>query len=678
MRRMLVAGMVILAAVTFAGTGLAQGADTPGSVQRRQGHRAAGRTRGGDRNVRSDQVSSGAVRGARSHRDRHGRHLRGVEVALDHQPGAHQRDPGKSVEAGHRPFGRGAHASRDLPDPGRAQRAHRDRRPVGERPPRGRRSPLRSCRCSGRLSPARTPPPVNRPASRRRRASIPRSRRGQTGSAADGNDGKARGGRRPRPRSRRRRRRRARAPASRSVEARGVSSHSPESDSLQIIHVKTPGPGRDAAQARARRRRLSRRRSARDGEPAPATRRSPRLRSARYVAQVTSTPGPAQPPPANGSKLISLDFKDADVVNLLRILAAESGRNIVDRRGRQGQDVDLAPQRALGTGARHHPGDARPAEDREGQRHPHRVHRAARQGARGAGAGRGGQAEGRGRGAHQDGRGPAEGGRGAPAQARRRPERCARRRRAGRCARRRSGCRTPIPTRSPRRSRASSAFPEGSRSRGRSPACRRPAAVGPIAEPTRSRTLPALQHPGPPVPSASRRSRSQDVLAKGLTIRAHKADQHALPAPLRAPTSSGSRSSIREALDIPLPQVKIEARMEILDRNALEQIGIQWGGGRRGSRTRRAGLQAVDRPGLPRARSRCRTAACSTVSGRRHVPGPNPNFSLAHQRASRLADRPVCRSAATWSTCRSARCPTRGPLPAARPRLRHHRDATST
>src|SRR5207245_11426378 len=35
---------------------------------------------------------------------------------------------------------------------------------------------------------------------------------------------------------------------------------------------------------------------------------------------------------------------------------------------------------------------------------------------------------------------------------------------------------------------------------------------------------------------------------------------------------------IREALDIPLPQVKIEARMEILDRSALEQIGIQWGG----------------------------------------------------------------------------------------------------
>jgi type IV pilus assembly protein PilQ len=35
---------------------------------------------------------------------------------------------------------------------------------------------------------------------------------------------------------------------------------------------------------------------------------------------------------------------------------------------------------------------------------------------------------------------------------------------------------------------------------------------------------------------------------------------------------------IREQLDVPLPQVKIEARMEILDRSALEAIGVQWGG----------------------------------------------------------------------------------------------------
>ncbi|MGH7275464.1 MAG: AMIN domain-containing protein, partial [Candidatus Rokuibacteriota bacterium] len=37
----------------------------------------------------------------------------------------------------------------------------------------------------------------------------------------------------------------------------------------------------------------------------------------------------AAPAPSNGSRLISFDFKDADVVNLLRILAAESTKNIV-------------------------------------------------------------------------------------------------------------------------------------------------------------------------------------------------------------------------------------------------------------------------------------------------------------------------------------------------------------
>src|SRR4029450_406702 len=36
---------------------------------------------------------------------------------------------------------------------------------------------------------------------------------------------------------------------------------------------------------------------------------------------------------------------------------------------------------------------------------------------------------------------------------------------------------------------------------------------------------------------------------------------------------------IREKLDVPLPQVKIEARMEILDRDDLFAIGVQWGGG---------------------------------------------------------------------------------------------------
>src|SRR5262249_55255033 len=49
----------------------------------------------------------------------------------------------------------------------------------------------------------------------------------------------------------------------------------------------------------------------------------------------SAPPAPGAPPlpsskaPGSSGKLISLDFKDADITNLLRILAAESGRNIV-------------------------------------------------------------------------------------------------------------------------------------------------------------------------------------------------------------------------------------------------------------------------------------------------------------------------------------------------------------
>src|SRR5438552_3573596 len=68
-------------------------------------------------------------------------------------------------------------------------------------------------------------------------------------------------------------------------------------------------------------------------KPAPIPRPA-----ARVVAQAPAqaqapapAPTPVAPPPAatGGPHLISLDFKDADVINLLRILAAESGRNIV-------------------------------------------------------------------------------------------------------------------------------------------------------------------------------------------------------------------------------------------------------------------------------------------------------------------------------------------------------------
>ncbi len=70
---------------------------------------------------------------------------------------------------------------------------------------------------------------------------------------------------------------------------------------------------------------------------------------------------------------------------------------------------------------------------------------------------------------------------------------------------------------------------------------------------------------------------SQDVLAKGITIRSHKPTNTIFIRHYAADLER-IKKLIREQLDVPLPQVKIEARMEILDRNALEAIGVQWGG----------------------------------------------------------------------------------------------------
>src|SRR6266850_1945842 len=62
---------------------------------------------------------------------------------------------------------------------------------------------------------------------------------------------------------------------------------------------------------------------------APARQEVPPAATPRPVQMAQATPAPAAPAPTNGQRLISFDFKDADVVNLLRILAAESNKNVV-------------------------------------------------------------------------------------------------------------------------------------------------------------------------------------------------------------------------------------------------------------------------------------------------------------------------------------------------------------
>lgn len=96
--------------------------------------------------------------------------------------------------------------------------------------------------------------------------------------------------------------------------------------------------------------------------------------------------------------------------------------------------------------------------------------------------------------------------------------------------------------------------------------------AGPIAEPPFSQLFGPPQPPPPPGAPPP-----PEVLFKGLTIRAHK-PTNTLFLRLYQADLDRVKKLIRESLDIPLPQVKIEARMEILDRSALEQIGVQWGG----------------------------------------------------------------------------------------------------
>jgi type II secretory pathway component GspD/PulD (secretin) len=78
-------------------------------------------------------------------------------------------------------------------------------------------------------------------------------------------------------------------------------------------------------------------------------------------------------------------------------------------------------------------------------------------------------------------------------------------------------------------------------------------------------------------PGQQVRSASQDVLAKGITIQAHKPTNSIFIRHYEADLER-IKKLIREKFDVPLPQVKIEARMEILDRSAFEGIGVQWGG----------------------------------------------------------------------------------------------------
>src|SRR5437879_8063472 len=75
--------------------------------------------------------------------------------------------------------------------------------------------------------------------------------------------------------------------------------------------------------------------------------------------------------------------------------------------------------------------------------------------------------------------------------------------------------------------------------------------------------------PGMPLP---------ETLAKGITVSAHKPTNSVFIRHYEADLARIKRL-VKEQLDVPLPQVQIAAQMVVIVRNALEQLGVQWGGG---------------------------------------------------------------------------------------------------
>jgi type IV pilus assembly protein PilQ len=298
--------------------------------------------------------------------------------------------------------------------------------------------------------------------------------------------------------------------------------------------------------------------------PAPSAAANP----AGPVAQTApaTQPAPVMPAPPDGQRLISLDFKDADVVNLLRILAAESGRNIVisdDVKGKMSISLrNVAWELALDTIM-----EARGLVKTERDNVIRIV--SAEQLAK--------EREAKAR--VEEAKLKAEADvRTKVAEATLKEAEARGKQLAAEAAAAEAVARGPLKEETIRLSYADPediaktlsgilGIPEG----GSLPA---PApTIAPIPAPPFS----AVFGPGAAPPPVAAITPSADVLSKGITIRAHKPTNSIF---IRHYANDVERIKklIRENLDIPLPQVKIEARLNEINRTDLFEIGVQWGG----------------------------------------------------------------------------------------------------
>ena len=92
---------------------------------------------------------------------------------------------------------------------------------------------------------------------------------------------------------------------------------------------------------------------------------------------------------------------------------------------------------------------------------------------------------------------------------------------------------------------------------------------------------PPIDIPSSPPPPLTAPSLSpappSEIVAKGLTVQAYK-PTNSLFIRYYEKDIERLKKLVQERLDIPVPQVQIAAQMVITSLNALEQIGVQWGG----------------------------------------------------------------------------------------------------
>jgi type IV pilus assembly protein PilQ len=287
------------------------------------------------------------------------------------------------------------------------------------------------------------------------------------------------------------------------------------------------------------------------------------------IAQAPPAPAaPAAPErPSNGSRLISFDFKDADVVNLLRILAAESTKNIVigdDVKGKMSISLrnvpwDLAFQTILDTrglqkiekdGVIRIVSNDQLLKEREAQA---RVEESKLK-------------------AETEIRAKA-------AEAKLKEQEAIARERAVEAELAQLKARGPLKEESIRLAYADPEDIEktllgilGQLPAGIAPTV--PSGPPPIAAPPFSALYGTAQAPGAPAPTPTP---TAEVLAKGITIRAHKPTNSIFIRHYEADLER-IKKLIREKLDVPLPQVKIEARLNELNRTDFFALGVSWGG----------------------------------------------------------------------------------------------------